>query len=286
MTDSGDESAGAGSNFPGLPIPYSALKRHVRYCEQPRCFAQDMSGPGAIKMLADATKGRKHWLQLAMPKTRSVVYHPDEEAHQGHRADRESILVTHAILRLTCSCSSPACCLPSLLNRLCANYNRCAFDHDIVVHRGHLSSDRYRSMAAPARVKLIASLLKAAGLVLALFIAGLTGYLVRRYPSPAQGTGGGAIANATGLPPQQPLTLTLDTGTLSGLEIILLCAILAVTLGALSCLFRPTVTHLLEQYLLSQPPLLTAEQVDLGGGGPPGIETQLRPPSPSRVRLN
>lgn len=292
------------SSFPteGLPIPVSALRRHVRACKQSRCFAHDMVGHGGVTMQADASSGgeQKHWLQLSLPRTRSVVYYPDEEAHEGHRGDRESILVTYANLRLTCSCFRPSCCLPSLLDRLCATYNCCAFDHDITQHKGHLSSDeaRYRLIfgtysMAPSKVKIVSSLLKAMGLVLALIIAGLAGYLIRPCPGRTTTIGGGVVAgtNDSAAPPQQPLTLSLDTGTLSGLEIILLCAILAVTLGALACLFKPTISHLIEQYLLDQsrlasPLLSLAHDDDLGGGGPEGIEHQLRPPSPSRVRLN
>lgn len=321
MTDSGNESSGTEDwvrSYPGLPIPYSVFKRHVRNCKQPDCFHLQMGKRGSGKLLADAgdrSRQGPHWIQLCLPRTRSVVHYPEEQAHEGHSADRESVLVTHASLRLTCSCSSPPCCLPSLLERLCAAYNSCSFDNHLQYHRGHLSADHTRyylafgniSMA-PSKVKLVSALIKTMGLLLAMLIAGLVGYLARPCVPCRQALG----ANASSSPPSQPLTLTLDTGELSGLEIVLLCAILAVTLGALACLFRPTLAHLMEKHLFSAnlpttpllPPELAQEcaarwrrrgsngqavdeaEVDLGGGGPQGIELEMRPPSPLHVRLN
>lgn len=316
MTDSGDESSGTEEfvrSFPGLPIPYSVFKKHVRNCKQPACFHLEMGKQGSGKLIADAgdrSRNGPHWLQLCLPRTRSVVHYPEDRAHEGHLADRESVLVTHASLRLTCSCSSPPCCLPSLLERLCATYNSCSFDNHIQYHKGHLSADHTRYYMTfgnlamtPSKVKLVSALIKAMGLLLAMLIAGLVGYLIRPCAPCRQALGG---ANTS-----QALTLTLDTGELSGLEIVLLCAILAVTLGALACLFRPTLAHLMEKHLFSAnlpttpllPPELAEEcaarrrrrgsnsemvdeEVDLGGGGPAGIEQQMRPPSPLHVRLN
>lgn len=322
MTDSGDESSGTEHfvrSYPGLPIPYSVFKQHVRRCKQPECFHLAIGRLGRGKLLADAgdrSRNGPHWIQLCLPRVRSVVHYPEEQAHEGHSADRESVLLTHASLRLTCSCSSPPCCLPSLLERLCAAYNSCSFDHYLPYHRGHLSADHSRyymtfgtlSMA-PSKVKLVSALIKTMGLLLAMLIAGLVGYLARPC-APCRTIIGGPNASAA---PSQPLTFTLDTGTLSGLEIVLLCAILAVTLGALACLFRPTLAHLMEKHLFTPnlptttTPLLPTElaqecaarwrrrgsngqpvdeEVDLGGGGPEGVEHQMRPPSPMHVRLN
>lgn len=330
MTDS--ESSGTeevAACFPGLPIPYSVFKRHVRNCKQPECFSAGMGRRGGVRMHADAgdrdeggARKGPHWIQLSMPRTRSVVYYPEELAHEGHTADRESVLVTHANLRLVCSCPSPPCCLPSLLNRLCATYNRCSLDHEITQHRGHLSSDQARYYftlgnlnMTPSKVKIVSSLIKAMGLLLAMLIAGLVGYLVRQCrPCQQPSSGGGGAAGNTS---SQPLTFTLDTGELSGLEIVLLCAILAVTLGALACLFRPTLSHLIERHLFTpnlpttDPLLLSTAELadscsadarqrrrhshdldeveldpDTDGGGAAAIEHHLRPPSPLHVRLN
>lgn len=319
--DSGSDSEWE-ARYPGLPIPVSSLRRHILRCRQPNCFAAQL-GSGdrhSLRLLADSGRGTvaaaaaedgdgvrgPHWLQLSMPRTRSVVYHPEEEAHEGHLADRESVLVTHASLRLVCSCPRPACCLPSLLNRLCEIFNRCHFDHGVSYHRGHLSTERLtRYLDEPdmpsTRARLVASGIKALGLVLAMLISGLVGYLAGSCPpSPPANLSITASGGGPGGVNTLPLSFTLDTGSLSGLEVVLLCAVLALTVGALACLFRSPVSRWLENWLLVSgggdvnPPLLARgrrenqeDDVVVGDDEPPADAVHvLRPPSPLHWRLN